>query len=101
MTFSAITGLNLPVGAAIFGNDLFVANNGTNTVGEYNATTGAVINANFVTGVNGSYGLAVLGSQLLVVWVVSLTPLRRDSVVLAARVTMASCLSTRLWVARG
>ena len=42
------------------GNNLFVANSvpnagigtGVGTVGEYNATTGAVINANFITGLS-------------------------------------------------
>ena len=47
-----ITGLNGPVGLALSGNNLFVANFGGGTVGEYNATTGAAINANFITGLN-------------------------------------------------
>ncbi len=71
--FTTITGLSSPDGVALFGNDLFVANSGSdvanansNTVGEYNATTGAVINANFVTGLSGPYGLAILGDRLLV-----------------------------------
>lgn len=37
-------------GLALSGNHLFVANYGISTVGEYKATTGAAINANFVTG---------------------------------------------------
>src|SRR5208282_2158841 len=41
-----------------------------NTVGEYDATTGAVINANFITGLNvngyGSGALAVSGNNLFV-----------------------------------
>ncbi len=56
---SFITGLNSPLGLAISGNNLFVANFGSGTVGEYDATTGATINANFVTGLNGPVDLAV------------------------------------------
>ena len=63
----AVAGLTSPRGVALFGNDLFVANGGSaNTVGEYNATTGAVINASFVTGLSAPVGLAVLGNRLLV-----------------------------------
>ena len=36
------------------------------TVGEYNATTGAAINANFITGLDYPYGLALSGNKLLV-----------------------------------
>ena len=39
---------------------------GSNTVGEYNATTGAAINANFITGLNGPDGLALSGNNLFV-----------------------------------
>ena len=35
-------------------------------VGEYDATSGAAINANFLTGLDTPAGLAVLGNQLLV-----------------------------------
>jgi hypothetical protein len=53
--------LNNPSSIAISGNDLFVGNNGTDTVGEYNATTGAVINASFITsGLNQPLGIVVL-----------------------------------------
>ncbi len=46
------------------GNDLFVTggnatSGGVNAVGEYNATTGALVNSDFVTGVGGPDGLAV------------------------------------------
>jgi hypothetical protein len=64
-----ITGLTAPMAIALSGNNLFVANDigvgfgGTGidlaTVSEYNATTGAVINANFITGLNEPFGLAV------------------------------------------
>jgi hypothetical protein len=44
---------------AISGNTLFVANSLSGTVGEYDATTGAAINANFITGLSGPGGLVV------------------------------------------
>jgi hypothetical protein len=69
--FDPFTGLpSYPVGLAVSGNDLFVANwgqtNGT-TVSEYNATTGAGINASFITGLHGPSGLALSGNNLFVV----------------------------------
>jgi PKD repeat protein len=54
--------LNGPTGIAISGNTLFVANDGPGgTVGEYNAATGAVINASLITGLR-PLGLAVVGT---------------------------------------
>ena len=44
---------------AAHGQDLYVASFGSNTVGEYDASTGALIDANFVTGLDNPYGLAV------------------------------------------
>ena len=43
-----------------------MVNEGSGTVGEYNATTGAAINAKFITGLNGPSGVAftVKGSTL-------------------------------------
>jgi DNA-binding beta-propeller fold protein YncE len=38
---------------------LYVSQSATNTVGKYDTTTGAVINANFITGLSGPSGLAV------------------------------------------
>ena len=65
-----ITGLNGATGLAVSGNNLFVANAGNGTVGVYNATTGAVINANLITGLTArlgvSTGLAVSGNNLFV-----------------------------------
>jgi hypothetical protein len=50
----------VPVGIAVSGNDLFVTNNVANgMVGKYNATTGASIDADFISGLNGPTGLAV------------------------------------------
>jgi DNA-binding beta-propeller fold protein YncE len=63
---SFITGLNFPVGLAVKGNTLFVANFDAGTVGKYDATTGGAINASFITGLNGPVGLAVKGNTLFV-----------------------------------
>jgi hypothetical protein len=43
----------------LLGNTLFVVNNGTGTVGKYDATTGGAINAGFITGLNATLGIAV------------------------------------------
>jgi hypothetical protein len=64
--FTVITGLSAPVGLALSGNDLFVASRSSGTVGEYDATTGAPIEPNFITGLNGPSGLAVSGNNLWV-----------------------------------
>ncbi len=72
---SFITGLNTPSGLAVMGptsvffhSILFVVNNsfGSGTVGEYDATTGTLIKAHFITGLNQPQGLAVLGNTLFV-----------------------------------
>jgi hypothetical protein len=56
-----------PYGLAISGNDLFVSKPYyCNTVGKYDATTGATVNAAFLTGLNIPYGLAVYDGHLLV-----------------------------------
>jgi hypothetical protein len=42
---------------------IFVTNEGNNTVGEYNATTGATINSSFISsGLNGPSGIVVSSS---------------------------------------
>ncbi len=46
---------------------LYVSNFNSDTVGKYNATTGAAVNANFITGLSGPYGLALSGNNLYVV----------------------------------
>jgi len=46
---------------------LYVSEYGANTVGEYNATTGAAINASLITGLNGPCGIALSGNNLFVV----------------------------------
>jgi WD40 repeat protein len=58
------TGLNRPIWMAVSGYTLFVANTANGTIGSYNATTGAPINANFITGASG--GIAVSGNTLFV-----------------------------------
>jgi len=62
-----VSGLNHPYGIAISGNDLFVTNFSGNTVGEYDATTGATINASLISGLSGPAGIALLDGDLLVV----------------------------------
>jgi hypothetical protein len=46
------------------GQDIFVTSG--NTVGEYDAATGAVVNASLITGLDGPSGLALSGSDLFV-----------------------------------
>jgi PEP-CTERM motif len=46
-----ISGLSLPVGIAVFGSDLFVANAGNYTIGEY-TTAGTTINPALISAVN-------------------------------------------------
>lgn len=61
-------GLSGPGALALGGqNRLFVVSGSTNTVGVYNATTGATINPAFVTGLTGVGGIAVGGNRLYVV----------------------------------
>jgi hypothetical protein len=65
---SFITGFTFlkgPTGLALSGNALYVAygNGGGSTVGKYDATTGALINANFITGAGGDF-LAISGNNL-------------------------------------
>jgi hypothetical protein len=45
---------------------IYVSEFGTNTVGEYDATTGAAINTNFITGVINPEGLLLSGNTLFV-----------------------------------
>src|SRR5258708_4069479 len=48
------------------GANLFVANFNGNTIGEYNATTGATVNAALVSGLTTPTGIAVSGANLWV-----------------------------------
>jgi len=45
---------------------IYVSSIGPETAGEYNATTGAVVNASLVTGLGNPYGIAISGSNLYV-----------------------------------
>jgi hypothetical protein len=59
-------------GVAVLGNNLFVANDGNYAAGqgsiaEYNATTGALINASFIAGLSGPEGITISGNNLYVV----------------------------------
>jgi outer membrane protein assembly factor BamB len=60
-------GPHYPTGLALSGNTLFVASLSDGTVGQYDATTLAVIKADFLAGLNGPQGLAVSGDKLFVV----------------------------------
>ena len=68
-TFASPAGLINPDALALSGNDLYVTNYGNNTVGEYNATTGAPITT-FVNpvGLNEPDGLAILNVPELSTW---------------------------------
>ncbi len=46
---------------------IFVTNAFNNTIGEYNATTGAVVNAALVSGLSFPFGIAAAGADLFVV----------------------------------
>ena len=61
-----VSGLSNPLGIAVSGANLWVANTGGGTIGEYNATTGAVVNAALVSGLNSPTGIAVSGGNLWV-----------------------------------
>ena len=58
-------GLNSPVGIAVSGSTLYVANYAAGTVGEY-STSGTLINATLVSGLYHPWGIALSGSTLYV-----------------------------------
>jgi hypothetical protein len=58
--------LNSPTGITVFGGNLLVANGSGSTIGEYNATTGATINASLVSGLHYPEGIAVFQGDLFV-----------------------------------
>ena len=65
--FHFITGLDVPSALAVSDNTLFVATDEGKTVGKYDATTGAAINPNFITGLRGPFiELAKFGPHLFV-----------------------------------
>ncbi|MEO6846169.1 MAG: hypothetical protein ABI254_02855, partial [Chthoniobacterales bacterium] len=54
------SGLSSPHDALVdSAGNLYVSNTSANTVGKYDAKTGAVINASFITGLSGPRGLAM------------------------------------------
>ena len=67
MTISTalVSGLDAPLGVAVSGGRLFVANYFGNSIGEY-TTNGATVNASLVSGLNNPQGLAVSGGDLFV-----------------------------------
>ena len=58
--------MHFPYGLAVSGNRLYISNYDTNTVGVYNATTGAVLTTSLISGLSGPVGLAILGNLLYV-----------------------------------
>jgi len=62
-----ISGLPAPVGIAVSGSDLFVANlAGGGTIGAY-TTSGATVNPALISGLSAPSGIALWGSDLFVV----------------------------------
>ena len=61
-----VSGLISPIDIAISGGNLFVTDSVTGTIGEYNATTGAIVDAALISGLNGPNGIAVSGGNLFV-----------------------------------
>jgi hypothetical protein len=60
-----ITGLDWPIAITILDNTLFIPNFHSHTIGTYDATTGATINANFITDA-WTQSLSVSGNTLFV-----------------------------------
>lgn len=52
ITGTFITGLDNPLGMAISGTDIYVANTNSGSIGEYSLATGAPVNPDFITGLN-------------------------------------------------
>ena len=62
---SFVTGLTgVTAAVAGIGNTLYVADYTTGTIGTYDATTGAAINASLITGLNGTVSLAISNGEL-------------------------------------
>lgn len=65
---SFITGLSSPTQLLVSGTSLYVMNNGTSKIGKYDTTTGAAVNASFVTLTDSSpFSMAISGTSLFVV----------------------------------
>ena len=65
---SWVSGLSNPLGIAVSGSNLFVANHASGTIGEYDITTGQAVNMTLVSGLgaNNPQGIVVSGSDLFV-----------------------------------
>jgi DNA-binding beta-propeller fold protein YncE len=50
----------------VSGGNLFVTDSVTGTIGEYNATTGAIVDPALITGLNQPNGIAISGGNLFV-----------------------------------
>ena len=59
MNPTLISGLGLYGDIAVSGSDLFVVNNSGGTIGEY-TTSGALVNAALISGLNGPWGIAIV-----------------------------------------
>lgn len=66
---SFIAGLTQATGVAAIDGVLYVANSGTNTIGKYDAITGATLNSSFITGgaLSQPASLSISGGNLFVV----------------------------------
>lgn len=60
LMFPLVSGLDYPSAIAVSGDDLFIGSFRAGTIGKYNASTGAVINASFIFGLNSFGSLAVV-----------------------------------------
>jgi DNA-binding beta-propeller fold protein YncE len=58
--------ISAPYGVAFLPGIVFVGDTALGIIGEYKATTGHVINANFITGLNKPFQIATLGDKLFV-----------------------------------
>jgi len=56
---NVISGMSGPEGIAVSGSDLFVANQGNGTVGEF-TTSGTVVNASLISGLNSPNDIAIV-----------------------------------------
>jgi hypothetical protein len=65
-SFITSPNVTMPQGLAASGSYLYVASFGGNKVGKFNADTGAVVDANLITGLGGPWAIAIDGSTLYV-----------------------------------
>ncbi len=65
-SFITSPNVTIPYGLAASGSYLYVASFGGNKVGKFNADTGAVVDADLITGLGGPWAIAIDGSTLYV-----------------------------------